>query len=105
MNTNEHLLTCLSEECAEIQYQISKALRFGFDDIPPGEMKTNAELIKFEFIDLMAVYGMCVEAGLLEDIDGCGEQLIEKTQKVRKWLQYAKQRGTLTEMPQAEAAP
>lgn len=45
MNTNEYLLTYLSDECAEISYQVSKALRFGLNDIPPDESRTNAVLI------------------------------------------------------------
>lgn len=31
MNKAEHLLTCLAEECAEIQQAVSKALRFGVE--------------------------------------------------------------------------
>ena len=35
MNREEHLLTILSEECAEVIKDVSKALRFGLDDYPP----------------------------------------------------------------------
>ena len=36
MNKQEYLLTCLSEECAEIQQAVSKALRFGLDNYNPN---------------------------------------------------------------------
>ena len=35
MNEVEHLLTCLMEECAEIQKSTAKAMRFGLDENVP----------------------------------------------------------------------
>jgi len=34
---HEYLLTCLMEECAEVQKAATKALRFGLDDRGPDE--------------------------------------------------------------------
>lgn len=45
MNLKEHLLTVLSEECAEVQQAVSKALRFGAKDSRPGTDSTNAQEI------------------------------------------------------------
>lgn len=55
MNTREYLLTCLSEECAEIQHAVSKCLRFGDDCCNPSKNIANKENLRKEIIDLLAV--------------------------------------------------
>lgn len=95
MNRTEHLLTCLAEECAEVAQRASKALRFGLAEIQPGQNFTNAERIALEFRDMLAL------AEMLED--ECGLYLywhdkpgIERKKiKVREFLEYSKQCGTL----------
>ena len=37
MTENEHILTTLGEEGVEISKEVSKALRFGLDDIDPRD--------------------------------------------------------------------
>ncbi len=34
MNRRDHLLDILAEECAEVAIRVSKALRFGLDEVP-----------------------------------------------------------------------
>jgi hypothetical protein len=93
MNRKEHLLTILIEECAEIQKDTSKALRFGLNDFyntPP----CNKEKISTEVADLMGIYSMLVKEGVLDHFP---EELIErKKNKIEKFLLYSKERGTLT---------
>ena len=55
MNETEYLLTCLSEECAEIAKQASKGIRFGLGDFEPGQSETNTRRIERELADLLAV--------------------------------------------------
>ena len=55
MNKTEYLLVILSEECAELLKEISKALRFGLDDQEPERKLTNREKIVNEFNDLFCL--------------------------------------------------
>jgi len=56
MKQFENILITASEECAEIQQAISKALRFGLDNHHPDRPNfTNADDIMQEFIQLCAV--------------------------------------------------
>ena len=95
MNRTEHLLVCVTEECAEITQAVDKALRFGLDDGSPERQTTNAEDIMAEYCDLIAVVMMLMEEGSLKDFNM--DRAIEaKRAKVNKYLEYSKARGTLT---------
>lgn len=50
----EHLLVCLIEECAEIQKEASKALRFGVDSRDEHGITTRISL-RYEVLDLLVV--------------------------------------------------
>lgn len=95
MNKTEHLLICLAEECAEVAQRASKALRFGLAEVQPGQSLTNAERIGLEFRDLLAV------AEILEDEFGIymhqhdKRGIHEKKEKVRQFMAYSEQCGTL----------
>ena len=93
MTKHEYLLTCYAEECMEVAQRIHKALRFGIDDTYEG--MTVRESIDYEFNDLLAVAYMCAAEGLvLASLDR--EAIAAKQAKVLKWLEYARERGTLT---------
>jgi len=87
------------EECAEIQKAAAKALRFGLDDHTPNSVSTNAEDIATEIIDLVAVIAMLKEENIIPSIcDNDSKIAIEqKKEKVKKYMDYAKGRGTLWE--------
>lgn len=95
MNRQEHLLTILAEECAEVAQRASKALRFGLGEVQPGQSLTNAERIVGELADLFSVVSMLVDE---EHINLCGSAAAEqaKRAKVEKFLQLSEQLGTLT---------
>lgn len=59
------LLVILAEECGEVAVRVSKALRFGLDEVQPGQDATNAERIGQELQDVAALVSVCVEAGVL----------------------------------------
>src|SRR6267142_6786016 len=67
MNLKEHLMVHAMEECNELAHRISKALRFGLDQIQQDandkpeqnpDRLTNMDRIMFEYYDLRATLGM-----------------------------------------------
>lgn len=95
MTNTEHLLTCLLEECSEVSKNISKALRFGLQDSDPnGAPIVNAKTISLELTDLIGVAEMCLDKGIIPPYDNpIGKQ--QKKLKVKKYMQYARKKGTL----------
>ena len=95
MNRTEHLLTCLAEECAEVQQAIAKALRFGLDDGRPGVGLSNAQDIGREFVDVVALMEMLVDSGVIKLPPNRLARTEQKKSRVEEWMAYAEQRGAL----------
>lgn len=95
MNVSEHLLTCLAEEGGEIALAAHKALRFGIDDGYPGTDRTNRCDIVQEVNDLLGVIELLSEHGIT--LDGLFDRsaIEAKKAKVRKYMDYAAERGCL----------
>ncbi len=97
MNTKEHLLVCLMEECAEIQQAASKALRFGLEDGYPGANTTNVEDIEIEIIELIAVIDMCRSRKIIsEPVEGASIYSAKLT-RVEAYFKYARTTGALND--------
>ena len=88
MNETEHLLTTLGEECAEVAQRASKAARFGMNEVQPGQTENNVRRIERELSDVMAVADMLGLRVSEEEMDA-------KKAKVRKYMAYAREHGTL----------
>lgn len=102
MTEIEHLLTILGEECAEVAQRASKAIRFGLTEVQDGQTETNAQRIVGEMLDLIAVAELLEEAGALPNLSVVAArehyaQIEMKKEKVRRWMAYARNVGTLTE--------
>lgn len=97
MNKIEHLLTCLIEECSEVQKEATKALRFGLDDKYKCDSH-QAQKIVNEFADLLGVFEMLKDEGVVSILskDEIDELIHKKKQRVLKYMKYAIKRGTLT---------
>lgn len=102
MNDTEHLLTILSEECSEVQVRlselqirISKALRFGLQEIQPEQLRTNEERIVGELNDLIGVVELLQEeqGHLLAFPDRAAIEA--KKLKVSKFRELSRSEGAL----------
>lgn len=99
MNRKEYLLTQASSEANEVAHRISKAIHFGLGEVQPGQDETNAQRIVGEWMDLLAVFEMLAEEGLLvmPPEKECRAAMAAKKAKVEKFYRYAlEQCGTVT---------
>lgn len=96
MTRTEHLLTILAEECAELAQRTGKALRFGLDEIQPGQPLTNAERMQLEMADLLGVWKMLSDEELLSSVSRLHGLAVGKIEKVEKFLTYSRELGKLT---------
>lgn len=94
MKQSEHVLVVLMEECAEIQKDVAKALRFGMDDSYPGSDVTNEMRINEELNDLLGTLILLEEMGIFT-FEPDEEKARAKAAKVRHYIEYAKERGTV----------
>ena len=78
MNKQEELLVILMEECAEVQQEASKLIRFGSE--------TWADVLNFEkeIGDLMCMVALCQQAGLIDE-DSVMQAAEAKREKLKKW--------------------
>lgn len=97
MNKIEHLFACLSEECGEAIHAIGKVQRFGLDDMWPEVGLTNSEQVQKELLDIVAVAELLRECGVLPITEKASEKIQAKKDKVKRMMEYAQDRGTLTE--------
>jgi hypothetical protein len=107
MNITEHLMVIGNEEAGEVATAalavakaLSKGLRFGQDDINPERNLSAVEVLAAELNDLEAMVEMLQEAGVPLPGLHHREAIEAKKRKVRNWMSYAEQRGSLT--PNAE---
>jgi hypothetical protein len=97
LNSTEYLLTCLSEECAEIQQICAKAQRFGLLSYHPDdpEMRTNIDKLKLEINDFFGVIDCLEDMGYW---DGCVENkkmVLNKIKKLDKMMNISRELGKL----------
>ena len=78
MTRDEELLVILMEECAEVQQEASKLIRFGSE--------TWADVLNFEkeVGDLVCMIALCCEAGLIDE-DCIADLANAKKEKLKKW--------------------
>lgn len=80
------LLTILIEECSEVQQRATKMLRFGRDEVQPGQTASNRERLSYEIGDLWVMINL-VEAAELIDGQCIMEGRTRKRQQLAKFMQ------------------
>jgi len=96
MNKENYLLVCLAEECAEVQKEVSKALRFGLDDTNPSTKIKNRNSIVNELNDTLAIIDLLVDNGtLMFDEYKSIKQVHKKKTRVKKWMMYSREKNCL----------
>lgn len=97
MNRQEHLLTCLSEECAEVAQRVSKALRFGLDDVQRDQPLSNRVRIRDELKDLLAVVNiLCEEGTLSPSCMPSQAEVDQKRAKIERYMEISRREGVLS---------
>lgn len=94
MTRAQHLIAILGEEGVEVSQRTTKALRFGLNEIQPEQEFNNSERIMIEMSDMIAVYEMLVDEGLLPIVER--ELIDKKKEKVEKFLRYSDEQGMMT---------
>ena len=59
------LLTILIEEAAEVQQRATKALRFGVEEVQPGQNYSNAERLALEIGDMLELVDRLTHASVV----------------------------------------
>jgi hypothetical protein len=77
MNKVEELMVIMAEECSEVAVECSKVIRFANQDGRQPQLER-------EFGDLMCMYELAVEAGLM-DPDMVSLAASAKREKLKKW--------------------
>jgi hypothetical protein len=97
MTKIEHLLSCLGEEGSEIAQDVSKANRFGLNDVYPKqpELGTNRDRLVRELNDLLGVCRLLVVHKVLPKRWQSARLQREKMDKVCRYMRYAKKVGAL----------
>ncbi len=97
MNILEHLILRLGEEGSEVSQAVHKTLSFGPDDRSPlnPDGPTNKERIIEELNHVLAVASMLIALGFLPEDWANYEMQSQKIAKVLKYVEYAKERGTI----------
>lgn len=96
MTREEHLLLCLAEECAEVAQRVSKALRFGLEEVQDGQSLTNKQRITEELFDLCAVATICEREGLIWGVMPNNTAIERKLAKIEKYFAISREQGTLS---------
>ena len=80
------LLEILAEECAEVIQRVTKALRFGVDEVQPGQPHTNAQRLAHEIGDVLAVEER-LRAVSAYDADDIMTGVANKRRQLAKYVQ------------------
>jgi len=95
LNKSEYLLSKLSQEAAEVIQRCTKAQTFGLEEKQEGQDLPNSQRISDEYADLVGVFLMCLEAGVIPPDPEFANKVAAKQKKVLKYMEYSKEKNCL----------
>jgi hypothetical protein len=97
MNEPSYLYLVAMEQCNEVAQRLSKASRFTVDEVQPGQDMTNGIRVLQELADLITVVEMLQDLGHLPNypLGARSDWKKAKREKVKKFMEYSRERGTL----------
>lgn len=81
------IIEIIIEECAEIQQRATKALRFGLNEVQPGQTFTNAYRMGGEVGDLLEVVDMAIREGVFSEIS-IADGRASKQRQLARYMQH-----------------
>lgn len=95
MTRDEHLYTIAAEEAVEVAQRCTKALRFGPDEVQPGQALHNRVRILREYAHLVAAMEMLGFSVGPSPLDPLRPWVDAKKAQVERFLEYSAECGTL----------
>lgn len=97
LNSQEYLLTQLSEECAEVAHRASKAMRFGLAEQQFGQ-PSNRHRLESEVNDLLGTIAELRAVGILTSRPNA-KAMLTKRLRIKHYMQYSREVGALEVEP------
>ncbi len=94
LTREQYLLICLIEECQEVSQRATKALRFGMNEVQPGQNQNNMQRLVMEIADLTATLEIIANERIIDCDDEYYLKMIEdKNIKIEKYYKYSQEQG------------
>lgn len=103
ISLEDHHLVMLMEECAEVAQRASKQLRFGRDEVQPGQPHPNHKRLRDEILDVLCCIRYLENSGQIERVDPLAVTMHYelKLEKITRMLGLSRAQGRL-EQPRME---
>lgn len=96
LTKEQYLLIQAAEECAEVAHRVSKALRFGLNEVQEGQSLNNRARLEGEIIDLTAVLYFLGQMEIVNLNSEESQKLFEeKLDKIDRYMAYSREQGIL----------
>jgi hypothetical protein len=92
MTLAEYLCVAAMKECDEVSQRISKAIRFGFQEVQRGQEFSNRERIRLKFVDLVATLDL-IDPSLTS---ARADEIAEKKEKIDHCMRDLAEQGLLS---------
>ncbi len=96
MTLRQFYLTKLAEECQEVAQRALKSIQFGADEVQKGQEETNAQRLRDEVQDLLAMIALVEnntfdlpQIPFVEEV----RTTVRKTEKICRYLEYSQSLG------------